>query len=102
VELRDATANFRELSFSVPGASTRMHGTYNLQNQQVDLHGTLKTDVELSKMTNGYKSVLLKPFDDLFKRKHAGAEIPVHLVGTYSDPQAGLDLPLKNSSSTSN
>jgi hypothetical protein len=53
-------------------------------------------------MTNGYKSVLLKPFDDLFKRKHAGAEIPVHLVGTYSDPQAGLDLPLKNSSSTSN
>jgi AsmA-like C-terminal region len=95
VELRDATATFTDLSFSVPGASTRMHGTFNLQNQNVDLHGTLKTDVELSQMTNGYKSVLLKPFDNLFKRKHAGAEVPVHLVGTYNDPHAGLDLPIK-------
>jgi hypothetical protein len=95
VELRDATATFTDLSFNVPGAASRMHGTFNLENQQVDLHGTLKTDVEISKMTDGYKSVLLKPFDSIFKRKHAGAEIPVRLVGTYQDPHAGLDLPVK-------
>jgi hypothetical protein len=95
VELRDATATFTDLSFNVPGAFSRAHGTYNLENQKVDLHGTLKTDVEISKMTNGYKSVLLKPFDNIFKRKHAGAEIPVHLVGTYKDAHAGIDLPAK-------
>jgi hypothetical protein len=97
VDLRNAAATFVNLSLNVPGAFARMNGTYNLQSEVVDLHGTLKTDVELSKMTSGFKSVLLKPFDVFFKRKHAGAAVPVHLVGTYKDPQAGLDLPVKAS-----
>jgi AsmA-like C-terminal region len=93
VELRDATATFTNASFEVPGASARMHGTYNLQSEVVNLHGTLKTEAELSKMTSGFKSALLKPFDIFFKRKHAGAVLPVHLIGTYKHAQAGLDLP---------
>lgn len=97
VDLRSATASFINLSLNVPGASAVMHGTYNLQTEVVDLHGTLKTDAELSKMSSGFKSVLLKPFDVFFKRKHAGAAVPVHLIGTYEDPQAGLDLPVKAS-----
>jgi hypothetical protein len=75
-----------------------MHGAYNLQSQAVDLHGTLKTDAELSKMSSGFKSVLLKPFDVFFKRKHAGAVVPVHLIGTCKHPQPGLDLPVKSGS----
>jgi hypothetical protein len=94
VELRNATATLSDLAFLVPGASAQMHGTYNLESEAVDLHGTLKTDVELSKMTVGVKSVLLKPFDVFFKRKHAGAAVPVHLTGTYAAPQFGLDLPV--------
>jgi|HubBroStandDraft_6_1064221.scaffolds.fasta_scaffold00673_9 hypothetical protein len=97
VDLRNATGSFINLSLNVPGASAVMHGTYNLQSQAVNLHGTLRTDVELSKTTSGLKSVLLKPFDVFFKRKHTGAEVPVHLIGTYKDPQAGLDLPFKAS-----
>jgi hypothetical protein len=97
VELSDGTATFLNLSLNVPGASAQMNGTYDLQTEVVNLHGTLKTDVELSKMSNGVKSVLLKPFDVFFKRKHAGAAVPVHLLGTYQDPQAGLDLPVKAS-----
>jgi hypothetical protein len=38
-----------------------MHGIYSLQGEALDLHGTLKTDAELSKMSSGFKSVLLKP-----------------------------------------
>jgi hypothetical protein len=94
VELRNATALLSDLSFVVPGASAQMHGTYNLESEAVDLHGTLKTDAEFSKMTGGFKSVLLKPFDVFFKRKHAGAAVPVHLTGTYAAPQIGLDLPV--------
>jgi hypothetical protein len=93
VELRDATATFRNLSFAVPGASAQMHGTYNIETETIDFHGTLATDAELSKMSGGFKSVLLKPFDVFFKRKHAGAVVPIHLVGTYAAPQPGLDLP---------
>jgi AsmA-like C-terminal region len=101
VELRDATATFVNSSFTIPGASAQMHGTYNLQSEAIDLHGTLKTDAEVSKMSSGLKSALLKPFDVFFKRKHAGAVVPVHLIGTYRDPQPGLDLPVKTSSGRS-
>ncbi len=95
VELRDATATFKNFRFAVPGASAEMHGTYNLESRVVDLHGTLRTEEEFSEMTSGFKSVVLRPFDVFFRRKHAGAVMPVHLMGTYDAPQPGLDLPAK-------
>jgi hypothetical protein len=61
-------------------------------DHQVDLHGTLKSEAELSDLSTGFKSILLKPFNRLFKRKRAGAVIPVHVVGTYEDPQPGIDI----------
>jgi hypothetical protein len=97
VELREASATFADASFTVPGALARMNGTYNLESQVIDLHGTLKTEAELSQMNSGIKSVLLKPFNVFFKKKHAGAVVPVHLIGTYKHPEAGLDLPAKAS-----
>jgi hypothetical protein len=97
LELRNATATFANASFHIPGAFARMNGTYNLESQVINLHGTLKTEAELSQMTSGFKSVLLKPFNAFFKKKHAGAVVPVHLVGTYQNPHAGLDLPVKES-----
>ena len=99
VELRDATATFKNFRFAVPGASADMHGTYNLESRAVDLHGTLRTEEEFSDMTSGFKSVALRPFDVFFRRKHAGAVMPVHLMlGTYDAPEAGLDLPAKKAS----
>src|SRR5208283_934962 len=98
VELRDATATFKNFRFAVPGASAEMHGTYNLESRVVDLHGTLRNEEEFSEMTSGFKSVVLRPFDVFFRRKHAGAVMPVHLMGTYDAPQAGLDLPAKKTS----
>ena len=98
VELRNAIAHFSNFSFVVPGASAEMQGTYHLQTRAVDLHGTMKSNAELSKMNSGFKSVLLKPFDLFFKKKHAGAVVPVHLIGTYDDPHPGVDIPSKKSS----
>lgn len=92
VELRNTIASFSNFSFVVPGASAQMHGTYHLEKRTIDLHGTLKSDAQLSKMTSGFKSVLLKPFDSFFKKKNAGAVVPVHLIGTYDDPQPGVDI----------
>lgn len=98
VDLHNATANFSDLSFRVPGAHAQMHGTYNVESKAIDLHGTLKTDAEFSQMTSGFKSVLLKPFNSLFQRKHhPGSRLAIHLLGTYDDPQAGVDLTGKRS-----
>jgi AsmA-like C-terminal region len=80
VELRDATATFKNFRFAVPGASAEMHGTYNRESRAVNLHGTLRTEEEFSEMTSGFRSVVLRPFDVFFRRKHAGAVMPVHLM----------------------
>lgn len=69
-----------------------MMGEYNLLNQKIDFHGTLKTQAKLSQTTSGLKSALLKPFNGLFKKKDAGAEVPVEMTGTYKHPHFGIDL----------
>jgi hypothetical protein len=92
LELREGVAKFSDLTFNVPGASARMNGTYNLKNEQIDFHGRLKTEAELSQDTTGIKSALLKPLNPLFKRKKAGADIPVKMTGTYHDPKFGFDV----------
>ena len=93
VVLKDGVATLTNISFSIPGAVAYMHGTFNLLNERIDFHGVLKTDAEFSKVGGGgIKSIFLKPFDALFKKKPKGAEIPVKLTGTYSHPQPGLEL----------
>ena len=90
--LRNGIATFSNLSFSVPGASAEMQGTYNLISEKIDLHGTLKTVAEISKTTHGIKSLMLKVLDPLFKNKPDGYLAPVKITGTYDHPEFGLDL----------
>ncbi len=92
VRLHDGVAMLTNLSFLIPGASAHMNGTYNLLTGTVNLHGTLKTEAEISQTTTGLKSILLKPLNPLFKRKHAGADMPVELTGTYAKPHVGVDF----------
>lgn len=93
VVLSDGVAKFSNLAMSVPGATAKMNGAFNIINEKVDFHGTLKTDVKLSDTTKGIKSLLLKPLDPLFKRKrHEGASIPVEMTGTYSHPHFGMEV----------
>jgi AsmA-like C-terminal region len=93
VLLRNGIATLSDLYFEIPGARAKVNGTYDLINECVDLRGRLGTDAKLSEMTNGgFKSVLLKPFNGLFKGKHHEAVVYVKLTGTYSDPHAGFDL----------
>jgi hypothetical protein len=92
VLLRNGTARFSNLSFSVPGALARMQGTYNLITETIDLHGTIKTDSEPSDTTHGMKALMLKVLEPFFKKKHVGYMMPVKITGTYEHPMFGLDL----------
>jgi hypothetical protein len=92
VLLRNGIATFSNLSFGVPGALAQMRGTYNLTSTEIDLHGTLKTQAEVSKTTHGIKSVMLKVLDPFFKNKPDGYLAPVKITGTYDHPAFGLDI----------
>jgi hypothetical protein len=76
----------------VPGALAQMRGTYNLISEKIDLHGTLKTEAEVSKTAHGVKSLMLKMLDPFFKNKPNGYLAPVKITGTYDHPEFGLDL----------
>jgi hypothetical protein len=92
VSLKDGTATFTTLSFRVPGADARLHGTYNVVDQTIDLRGTLLMQAKLSQATSGVKSFFLKVLDPFLKKNHhGGAKMPVSITGTYSHPSFRSD-----------
>jgi hypothetical protein len=96
VSLLGGIATFSDLSFRVPGAHARVHGTYNLINYKIDLRGQLRVDSEISNTTSGAKSFLLKMMNPFFRKKRKGEVVPVRISGTYEHPTFGLDLNDKN------
>jgi len=92
VVLAQGLARFSDLRFSVPGAKARVHGTYDILNHKIDLHGRMRVDSNISKTETGFKSLLLKVLDPIFKKKKKGEVVPIHILGTYEKPQFGLDL----------
>jgi hypothetical protein len=95
VLLSNEIVKFHDTSFKVPGAEAILRGSYNLEDTKIDFQGDLKTEASISDDSSGVKAVLLKPLDPLFKKKHAGAEVPVEMTGTYHDPHFGVSLPPK-------
>jgi len=92
VEVLDGIVHFTDLSFTIPGASARMHGTYSLIDEHVDLHGELRVDTKFSKTEKGVKVALTRAVELLAARSKGNGEVlPVKLTGTYSHPSYGLD-----------
>jgi len=92
VAVENGTANFANLRFTVPGAHSRMHGSYNLINYKIDLRGQMRVDTKISNTTSGGKALLLKMIDPFFRKKRDGEVLPVRISGTYLHPSFGLDL----------
>jgi hypothetical protein len=91
-DLVNGVATFSDLSFHIPGAGSRMHGTYDVISEKIDLRGQLRVDTQISNTQSGMKSLLLKVIQPFFKRKRKGQIVPVRLAGTYDHPTFGLDL----------
>ena len=92
VDLHEGISRFSDLSFGVPGATARMHGTYNLINNKIDLRGQMQVASKISNTTSGPKSVFLKMIEPFFKKRHQGEIVPVRIFGTYDHPAFGLDF----------
>jgi hypothetical protein len=96
VDVINGAASFADLSFRVPGAHARVHGTYNLINYKIDLRGQLRVDSQISNTTTGAKAFLLKVMNPFFKKKPKGEVVPVRIGGDYNHPTFGLDPDDKN------
>lgn len=80
-----------EVTFDVPGAVVEIHGTYALREENLDFAGDLFMDAKISQTVTGFKSLLLKVVDPLF-RKEGRTVVPLKIGGTRSAPQFGLDV----------
>jgi hypothetical protein len=81
-----------DLSFDVPGATVLLDGSYTLPTQDMAFEGELRTEASLSNVVGGFKSILIKPFDWLFRRDGAGAVIPIRIDGTRDHPKIAVRI----------
>ncbi len=81
-----------DLKYTVPGAEIDLKGTYSVDGGALDFKGTARTQATVSQMVGGWKGMLLKPADRIFKKNGAGTEVPIHIHGTPEDPKFGIDF----------
>jgi hypothetical protein len=89
--LQDAVLSFSELTFAVPGSVVRLSGSYNLHSEMIDFKGELLTDATLADMTSGFKAILARVAQPLFRREGGGSRLPIKIAGPRNKPQFGLD-----------
>jgi hypothetical protein len=92
-KLGDGRLALPEVSFDVPGARVELAGTYALKPETLDFKGQLLLDAKISQTVTGWKSLLLKAVDPLFKQKDgSGSAIPIKIGGSRNAPDFGLDV----------
>jgi hypothetical protein len=82
----------RNLMFAVPGAQVRLAGHYSLKPETLAFKGNLLMDAKVSETVSGWKSLLLKIADPLFKKKGGGSSVPIKIEGSRDQPKFGLDM----------
>ena len=90
-KLEDQLMSFSPLSFSVPGAAIDLVGSYDMDRDGLDFHGTMKLQAKVSQTMTGWKRWVLKPADPFFAKEGAGTFLRIKVEGSASQPKFGLD-----------
>lgn len=90
--LKNSVLTYRNLSFTVQGASIRLDGTHRLEPKTLSLAGEVLLTASASNTLTGFKKWLVKPFDPLFRQKGAGTRLVIRVDGTQDQPKVGFDL----------
>lgn len=88
--LSRAVLTLSSLTFAIPGAAVDLRGSYALRDETIALSGYLFMDAKISQTTTGWKSVLLKIVNPLFRRD-GQTVVPIGISGTRNAPSFGLD-----------
>lgn len=91
-ELSGGVVTLPTLTYSVPGAIIQLKGTYGVEGGALDFMGYAKMQATVSEMVGGWKGLLLKPLDRYLKKDGAGTELPIHIRGTRTQPEFGIDF----------
>ena len=89
--MEDETISFESLSFAVPGSGIDLKGKYDLDEDMLDFHGTLKLNATVSQTMTGWKRWLLKPVDPFFSKEGVGTFVHIQVVGSSKAPKFGRD-----------
>jgi hypothetical protein len=90
--LRGGTLTFSDLSFGVAGAVVQLAGTYDVKRETLDFRGELLLDATLAETTSGWKAVLGRIAQPLFRRQGGGSKLPIRISGPREQPEFGLDV----------
>jgi hypothetical protein len=90
-KLEDETLTFRSLSFAVPGSGVDLAGTYDLDQDALDFHGTLRLEATVSQTMTGWKRWVLKPVDPFFSKEGSGTLLRIQVVGSSKEPKFGRE-----------
>ena len=91
--MKKGAIRFSDLTFGMPGAAVRMHGSYALKSEALFFDGTVRMDATISQAAGGgMKGFFLKAIDPIFRKQGAGAVIPVRVRGTAAKPEFGVDV----------
>ncbi len=82
----------RNLTFATVGANIAMAGTYHLKQETLDFQGEVRLRANASQTMTGFKSLLLRPFDPLLRKRGAGTRLAIKVTGTRDKPHFGLQL----------
>jgi len=92
VTVQDGVLSASRITFDVAGAEANMNGTFNFKNRKVNLVGQLTMDKDITHVTIGFKSFLLKPLVPFTKKKSAGAVIPIAVSGSPGHYKVGQNF----------
>ena len=90
-KLADGVLQIPQLVFGIPGAGVKLHGSYALRPQTIAFSGDLYMDAKISQTVTGWKSMVLKVADPLF-RQNGKTVVPIKISGTRSAPTFGMDV----------
>lgn len=90
--LGDGVLRLPNVTFSVVGATVAMGGRYNLRSEALDFRGDVRLRASMSETMTGFKSLLLKPFDGLLRKRGAGTRLAIKVTGTRSKPDFGVEI----------
>ena len=90
--MKDGRLRFSNLTFAVPGSVVQLAGSFDLGSEQLDFGGHLLLDASLHETVTGFKSVLARIAQPLFRRPGGGSKLPIRVSGTPERPAFGLDV----------
>jgi hypothetical protein len=90
-KLDNEIISFTPISFAVPGSGIDLSGSFDMDKNILEFHGTLRMQAKISQTVTGWKHWLLKPVDPFFSKQGAGTLLKIKVSGNMEDPHFGLD-----------